>query len=130
MSSFDTHAAVNALRSAGIEEHQAEAIVNTVRDVVRASSAVRTPSYRKSGNKPSDDALIGGVSKSVGSGGRHRRLNVQTAVPNARSPTSRTTVSAVDPTDFDAFEGGKAAREIPLYDDARPGNQPDLSQRS
>ena len=28
--SFDTHAAVNALRGAGIEEHQAEAIVNTV----------------------------------------------------------------------------------------------------
>ena len=36
MSSFDTHAAVNALRGAGIEEHQAEAIVNTVRDAAGA----------------------------------------------------------------------------------------------
>ena len=32
MSTFDTHAAVNALRSAGIEERHAEAIVATVRD--------------------------------------------------------------------------------------------------
>ena len=29
MNTFDTHAAVNALRHAGIEEPQAEAIVNT-----------------------------------------------------------------------------------------------------
>lgn len=36
MNSFDTHAAVNALRGAGIEEHQAEAIVNTVRDAAGA----------------------------------------------------------------------------------------------
>lgn len=32
MSAFDTHRAVTALRGAGIEESQAEAIVNTVRD--------------------------------------------------------------------------------------------------
>ena len=31
MSSFDTHAAVRSLREAGIEEPQAEAIVNAVR---------------------------------------------------------------------------------------------------
>ena len=29
---FDTHAAVRSLRAAGIDEHHAEAIVNTVRD--------------------------------------------------------------------------------------------------
>ena len=39
MSNFDTHAAVNALRGAGIEEHQAEAIVNTVRDAAGADRA-------------------------------------------------------------------------------------------
>ena len=32
MTTFDTHAAVRSLRSAGIDELQAEAIVNTVRD--------------------------------------------------------------------------------------------------
>ena len=32
MSPFDTHAAVRSLRDAGIDENQAEAIVNTVRD--------------------------------------------------------------------------------------------------
>ena len=32
MNSFDTHAAVRSLREAGIEEQQAEAIVNAVRD--------------------------------------------------------------------------------------------------
>ena len=32
-----------------------------------------------------------------GQSGQHRRLNVQTAPSNARSPSSRTTVSAVDP---------------------------------
>ena len=32
MTTFDTHAAVRSLRAAGIDEHQAEAIVNTVRD--------------------------------------------------------------------------------------------------
>ena len=36
MNGFDTHAAVTALRSAGIEEGQAEAIVNTVRDAAGA----------------------------------------------------------------------------------------------
>ena len=37
MSTFDTHAAVTALRNAGIEEpQQAEAIVNTVRDAAGA----------------------------------------------------------------------------------------------
>ena len=33
---FDTHAAVIALRNAGIDETQAEAIVNTVRDAAGA----------------------------------------------------------------------------------------------
>ena len=42
------------------------------------------------------------ASKSVGSGSRHRHLNIQTAIPNARAPSSRTTTSAVDPTGFDA----------------------------
>ena len=32
MNSFDTHAAVRSLREAGIEEPQAEAIINAVRD--------------------------------------------------------------------------------------------------
>lgn len=32
MTTFDTHAAVNSLRDAGIEERHAEAIVNTMRD--------------------------------------------------------------------------------------------------
>ena len=34
---FDTHAAVIALRDAGIDETQAEAIVNTVRDAAGTS---------------------------------------------------------------------------------------------
>ena len=33
---FDTHAAVIALRNAGVDERQAEAIVNTVRDAAGA----------------------------------------------------------------------------------------------
>ena len=41
MSTFDTHAAVNALRNAGIEERQAEAIVNTVRDAAGADRTAR-----------------------------------------------------------------------------------------
>ena len=36
-STFDTHAAVIALRNAGIDEAQAEAIVNTMRDAAGAS---------------------------------------------------------------------------------------------
>lgn len=36
---FDTHAAVNALRNAGIEEQHAEAIVNTVRDAADVNRA-------------------------------------------------------------------------------------------
>ena len=48
MSSFDTHAAVNALRGAGIEEHQAEAIVNTVgqNQFGRISAARLSPGVR------------------------------------------------------------------------------------
>ena len=38
MSAFDTHAAVTALRNAGIEEGQAEAIVNTMRDAAKADT--------------------------------------------------------------------------------------------
>ena len=39
MNTFDTHAAVTALRNAGIEEPQAEAIVNTMRDAAGADRA-------------------------------------------------------------------------------------------
>lgn len=49
MNGFDTHAAVTALRSAGIEEQQAEAIVNTVRDAAgadRGELATRGELYR------------------------------------------------------------------------------------
>ena len=46
MSNFDTHAAVNALRGAGIEEHQAEAIVNTVRDAAGADRATKADLYQ------------------------------------------------------------------------------------
>ena len=49
MRGFDTHAAVTALRNAGIEEQQAEAIVNTVRDAAgpdRGELATRGELYR------------------------------------------------------------------------------------
>ena len=53
-------------------------------------------------------------------GGRGRRLNVQTAPSNAHSPSSWTTISVVDPTEFCASAQGRGRYDRDkLYDKPR-----------